>query len=455
MNINKKKITIILALAIFVLTSIFLLFYNRDFIVTIVKQNLSYENSSVVRYFYFNLPHKIPSIPPRKPYLNDLEIKSKLIDLNFFNNHKKNIKLFNKNYNLNLYMTKKNNLLSGIANIYSGSIYLDYYNEKLFILSSRGVLGAGDISDAEISIKQIESNINDFIGIKEFEKGSEFSVKDLKIINNKIYISFIDEVKNNCWSLSIIEGNINYKKINFSSFFSSDQCIDEINDEKTFNALESGGRIAQLNENEILFTVGDFRYRKDAQNENRIFGKILKINLKSNKYAIVTMGHRNQQGLYINKKDNIILSTEHGPAGGDEVNLIKIRKDKISNYGWPISSYGEHYGFREDYDQYNSEIYKKYPLHKSHKEYGFIEPLTYFTPSIGISEIVGIGNNKYIVSSLGAKLLYFFELKDKKKVNKLDKTIVGERIRDIIFTGNKIILSLEDTGSIGIINYPL
>ena len=59
------------------------------------------------------------------------------------------------------------------------------------------------------------------------------------------------------------------------------------------------------------------------------------------------MGHRNPQGLYFDKEKNILLETEHGPMGGDEINLINlngIKKGKIPNFGWPISSAGEHYG---------------------------------------------------------------------------------------------------------------
>ena len=75
------------------------------------------------------------------------------------------------------------------------------------------------------------------------------------------------------------------------------------------------------------------------------------------------------------KENNFILETEHGPEGGDEINLIeinKINKDKIQNYGWPISSAGEHYGGKIDI---NKKKYEKYPLYKSHSKYGFIEPL--------------------------------------------------------------------------------
>ena len=64
-----------------------------------------------------------------------------------------------------------------------------------------------------------------------------------------------------------------------------------------------------------------------------------------------------------------------------------------------------------------SLLYKKYPLHKSHKEYGFREPIYYFTPSIGISEITGLGKSKYISSSLGSKKLFFFKLDQEKKIS--------------------------------------
>ena len=56
------------------------------------------------------------------------------------------------------------------------------------------------------------------------------------------------------------------------------------------------------------------------------------------------MGHRNPQGLYFDKKNNFLLEAEHGPEGGDEINLIKFNQDAVPNYGWAISSYGEHYG---------------------------------------------------------------------------------------------------------------
>ena len=57
------------------------------------------------------------------------------------------------------------------------------------------------------------------------------------------------------------------------------------------------------------------------------------------------MGHRNPQGLFFLKEKNLIINSEHGPKGGDEVNVNFLKKDikELPNYGWPIASYGVPY----------------------------------------------------------------------------------------------------------------
>jgi glucose/arabinose dehydrogenase len=189
-----------------------------------------------------------------------------------------------------------------------------------------------------------------------------------------------------------------------------------------------------------------------AQNVESVNGKIIKVNIDNGNYEIISMGHRNPQGLYFDKENNFLLETEHGPTGGDEINLIeisKVNKDKIQNYGWAISSAGEHSGGKVEF---NKKIYKKYPLYKSHSEHGFIEPLKSFVPSIGISEIVKIGQNKYVVSSMRGKSLYFFELNKQKQIINLNRVKVFERVRDLRFNNNQLFLFMEDTASIGVIN---
>ena len=341
---------------------------------------------------------------------------------------------------------------SGIKNVYPGSGYIDFYQNNLFILSSRGVLAYKNKTEYEYTFKQIKNNINNFIGVKQFKKDIGFSLKDLSFINDKIFISYTEEIKEDCWNTSIIFGNINYENIQFKKLFSSKECVHKYNNiDKEFDPHQSGGRIFVFDDYNILLSVGEYRNRFLAQNEESVMGKILKINIKNNNYQVISMGHRNPQGLYFDKENNFILETEHGPFGGDEINLIdtkKINKEKIQNYGWPIVSAGEHYGAKA---RYNKKKYGKYPLYKSHSEYGYVEPLKSFVPSVGISEIIKISKNKYVVSSLKDRSLYFFELNDERKIINLERVEIYERIRDLKLNDNKLYLFLEDTSSIGII----
>lgn len=340
---------------------------------------------------------------------------------------------------------------SGIYFKYPGSGYIDFHQDNLLVLSSRGILGYNKNIKNELHFKAIKNNINDFISLKQFSKHRWFSLKDLLIHENKIYISYTEEVKENCWNTSVIYGNINYANTKFKKLFSSKECVHSKNNiDKEFNAHQSGGRMVNFDNNHILLSVGEYRSRFLAQKKDNINGKIIKINIKTSDYEIISMGHRNPQGLYYDKKNNFIIEAEHGPMGGDEVNLIeidKIDRDEPLNYGWPIVSAGKHYNHGN-----NEEKYKKYPLYKSHSKYGFMEPLKSFVPSIGISEITKIGENSYVAGSLRAYSLYFFELNSEKKMINLKRVKTPERIRDMKFKNNKLYLFLENTAQIGIIS---
>ena len=119
------------------------------------------------------------------------------------------------------------------------------------------------------------------------------------------------------------------------------------NKDREFHPHPSGGRIIGLDKDHIVLTTGPFRSRFLAQDKNSVMGKLIKININDANFDIITMGHRNPQGLYYDKENEFLLETEHGPMGGDEINLIelsKINQDDIPNYGWAIASAGEHYG---------------------------------------------------------------------------------------------------------------
>tara|TARA_Y200000002_G_scaffold255270_1_gene211717 strand:+ start:1287 stop:2732 length:1446 start_codon:yes stop_codon:yes gene_type:complete len=352
----------------------------------------------------------------------------------------------------------KNGFYTAIFGLRPGG-YIDFHNNNLFVLSSRGILGFSENMADSLKIKQIKNNIYEFIGLEQFEKKEKsgknysFAIRDLFIHKNKIYISYTDEIKKDCWNTSVIYGDINYKNIKFQKLKFNEKCIKSdvnspLNIDGEFNNGSSGGRIQSFDDDHILLTVGCYLSRYLAQDKNSINGKVLKININNSNYEIVSMGHRNPQGLFFDKENNIIIESEHGPMGGDEVNLIDIKminEDKPLNYGWAISSAGEHYGGRVEK---NIKKYKKYPLYKSHSEHGFIEPLKSFVPSIGISEVSKVREKNYVVASMGYdrpgdKSLYFFDLDDQNKLKNLKQVQIYERIRDLKIHNNKIYLLLE------------
>lgn len=94
---------------------------------------------------------------------------------------------------------------------------------------------------------------------------------------------------------------------------------------------------------DLYISSGDRRLMKPAQDPRSELGKILKISLAAvpGKPEIVSIGHRNALGLKFDRQGRL-WDLEHGPDGGDELNLIKPG----ANYGWPIVSEGRHYGGR-------------------------------------------------------------------------------------------------------------
>ena len=453
-----KKITLYLVILLTIIllsyTSISYLFDRKSLDFFGIKKLFSVEQKTIVRKYIF--PQRLIKIQEDQLLvLNKLIPKMTEFELLFKNSLQdvqikklEDVKLSNsmtmEKYNL------VNGFYSGIKNEFPGSGYLDFHKNNLFVLSSRGVLSfinTENLNDRN-HLKQIENNVDDFLGLIQYQKTHTLSLKDVFIHDNKIYISYTDEIEKDCWNTSVIHGNINYKSIKFEKLFISDECI-KYNDVPEFEFHQSGGRIVQFDDNNILLTVGEYRDRSLAQDENSFNGKTIKININNGDSKIISMGHRSQQGMYFDKENNFIVQTEHGPKGGDEINIIEVKNindKKILNYGWPVSSYGEHYRKGK-----NGEKYKKFPLHKSHSKYGFIEPLKFFVPSIGISEVTKIGNNKYVLSSLRDKSLYFFRL-DNKKLSNFKRVTVNERVRDINFKDNKLYLFLEDTASLGIIS---
>lgn len=215
-----------------------------------------------------------------------------------------------------------------------------------------------------------------------------------------------------------------------------------------YYALGTGGKMAGKG-GKLFFTVGDFSLDRinglpsdvAPQNKDLPWGKVNFIDLETDKFHQYSLGHRNPQGLAIMSDGAIILS-EHGPQGGDELNLLR----EGANYGWPYESFGTKYGsFREYKDDLPPNIATS----------NYQPPLYSFVPSPAISQLVQIShfdpkwNGNILLGSLKAKTLFNIKIQDERVIYS-EPIKIGHRVRDIKEL-NSTLYILTDDGSILVI----
>ena len=263
-------------------------------------------------------------------------------------------------------------------------------------------------------------------------------VRDLFVDKNIVYISLISKNEKG-YTFNIYTANLNYKKLDFKIFFETKQFFKKY-------SVSTGGRIEKFKNDKILFTIGSSGVLGAPQDKNSLLGKIISIDLNTKNYELVSIGHRNQQGIAYDEDLNLIINSEHGPKGGDEINFNYYKKNSVLNFGFDVVSYGIEYDGTD-------------PYKRPHSDFGFVEPIKYFVPSIGISEIIFLNKeksflkkNSLFVSSLRAGSLYIYELNDQlDKIESEERINFGnERIRDIKYDleNNVFFLIFEITPSI-------
>ena len=348
--------------------------------------------------------------------------------------------------------------------------YLDIHKNNLIYVSGNGVINFVDLKNflkkENFLFEVINSNIfkkikNIQIFDSKLESGYDNdsknyweSIKDVVVNDEEIFISYIEEIQDNCVGINILTAKLNYDFLEFEQFFSTDECIDR--SMETYNALQSGGKMLFVDKN-IILSIGDFRDYTKAQDNDSLFGKIIQIDIETRNSSILSKGHRNPQGLELSFDKAFIISTEHGPKGGDEINIISLN-NKNQNFGWPIASYGDHYK-----ESYNIEFNDIAPLNKSHKDFGFKEPIIYFPSasvgSHGISDVVvdyfesNDGQNSFFVSTQKGKVLYKLTIKD-NEIIAFNTFKNSERVRDIQYSNQLkgYLFLYEDTPSIGFVS---
>ena len=325
---KNKKIILISIIGLLIIG--FYSFYNSLY--------THYEKGVEDNYFNKILLKIVPE--NKKDFIKKIIIKVSMSrQVEFKKNEIKNKKLHNINLSLKTFT-------SPLLMITGPRSYLNYYNQNLFLITGMGNLfyaSLDNLKDEKLIFKRIDTNFEDIVDVDYIYKRKTI-VKSLLIKNNKIYVSYVKKVKDKCFENEIIVSNLEFERIVFNKFFDMNEC------QPLFSNHE-GGNLSDFKDNKILMAIGAYHsfirtdHNNNPQNINSLIGKIISIDEKTKEYKILSTGHRNPQGLYYDKENNIIYSTDHGPQGGDEINVNTSPDGEIKNYGWGISSYGEHKGF--------------------------------------------------------------------------------------------------------------
>jgi cytochrome c2 len=194
--------------------------------------------------------------------------------------------------------------------------------------------------------------------------------------------------------------------------------------------------LAYRGDGKLYLTIGDHYITnpKVSEDPNTTFGKTIEIDITTNKWRLFSKGHRNQEGLTFLKSGRL-LSTEHGPRGGDDLDLITDGSD----FGWPNVSLGT------DYNSYLGE--GGAPLVESYAEY--TAPLFAWAPSIAPTQLLEVTNfdprwnGDLLIATLKALSLYRLR-QEAGRVLYAERIWIGQRIRDLTQTSDGTIVLWTD-----------
>ena len=205
---------------------------------------------------------------------------------------------------------------------------------------------------------------------------------------------------------------------------------------KVRSNLHCGSRLVFTREGHLMVGLGDRYSRKDdAQTLDNHLGKVVRIDTAGRSPAdnpfigkpgalpeLWSLGHRNIQGGALHPGTGEVWMVEHGPQGGDEINVVEAGR----NYGWPVVTYGRNYGT-------GTRIGEEGP------KPGYEQPLKWWLPSIAPSGMAFVTSERYpgwkgqlLVGALRGQILVRLTLEGRKVVAE-ERVLqeLGERIRDV------------------------
>ncbi len=215
-----------------------------------------------------------------------------------------------------------------------------------------------------------------------------------------------------------------------------------------------GSRLVFGRDKTLFITLGDRQLETPAQDLAQHLGKVVRVNRDGSIPAdnpvwgagalpgLWSIGHRNPQGAALHPDSGELWVSEHGPQGGDELNIARA----LGNHGWPLVSYGCHYGAPVgDACRIGGGVHAP----------TFVEPLTYWGPtSIAPSNFVFYSGAMFpewqgqiLMGSLAGQALWRLTLSG-NTVTGRTTVLTGERIRDVDIAADGAIWMLSDSGKL-------
>jgi hypothetical protein len=314
-------------------------------------------------------------------------------------------------------------------------------------------------------LKKIDSyNLEDLF--ESNKDSASFYIFDLLMDHSSLLVSFVRIPNNNrdCNEFRIVSIPYNGVRLSLRDsqyIWRAPICLKTYPNNPGWTAFH--GKLA-VSSNQVFISVGMFiaeTYLGIFPNRNvrgigknlfseierlKIFGKVIMINRENGKTTSFISGLRAPSGLYIRSESPTTLwVTDHGPRGGDELNIGLYGED----YGWPRVSLGEKYFSDVELNNGESRIQTSFLNHS-----GFKPPAFSWTPSIAPSNVIVLKSDygprkswkksDLLIGSLKATSLFHITVDNREIVRSVEQINVGDRIRDLSEQNQQLWYSTDD-----------
>jgi cytochrome c2 len=328
----------------------------------------------------------------------------------------------------------------------------DLLNQNIFKNGAGGLSKYGKemlIIDGDTALYKVNENL-------EISKIDSPSLPSLKVksqraasiayndVTERIYVAYFDIIDDRNLIFRIASNTLTNNQNKITNPWRMEFKSEIINHKG--NPSGGSGKIL-LADNFLYFGIGSFSSTSikdesiNPQLSSSSVGKVFKLNLATGSFSVYTLGHRNSQGMTFSFDGNL-LAVEHGPQGGDELNMLI----EGGNYGFPLKVFGT------DYGNYDWDIIKNINAPKLNSS-NFTDPLFSWIPSIAPSSIIQLSkfnsswDGDFLVGTLKAQSIFRLRIINGRIIYS-EPIWIGKRIRDL-YQRNSIIYILTDDGMIG------